>query len=85
MRPVGGAVLLNGSTSPLGPHGELIVRDAFLAFYENPTQAKVGAQGIQANAARTGGTLEQHGTVATLWIHPPSNAERSAVDGCIPG
>ncbi len=84
LHPHGGAQFLNRSGSPIGPRGELIVANAFLAFYENPAQAKLGALGIEANATSIGGTVEQHGTVALIWIHRPSPAERTAVTTCVP-
>jgi hypothetical protein len=85
LRPIGGAMFLTESTNPVGPHGELIVRDAYLAFYTNTTQARLGAQGIAANpTTRIGGKVERHGTVAILLIHPPSAAERSAISACLP-
>jgi hypothetical protein len=68
---------------PGGPEGELIVSDAFIAFYIDPGTAKRAEPEVLHNARRFHGEVERRSTVTILWLHPPPKDLRSNVHGCV--
>jgi hypothetical protein len=69
---------------PGGPEGELILSDALIAFYTDPSTAKRAEPEVLHNARRFHGEVERRGTVTILWIQRPPNDLRSSVHGCVP-
>jgi hypothetical protein len=85
LRIAGGAVPPAGH-GPGGPQGELMVGDgtggAYIAFYPDPRSAERLEPELIRNARGFDGQVERRGSVALLWLHPPTRGLRTSVQAC---
>jgi len=84
LRVMGGSVLpAQGSPSP---DGELDVGNgsggALIAFYPDPSQARLLEPGIVKSTKGLGAAVERHGAVTVVWVAAAASMRRD-VRGCV--
>jgi hypothetical protein len=88
IRVSGGAVFPRQPGQASSADGELIVGrgpPAFVAFYTDARKAQRLEPGVIRSARRFHGQVQRRGAVTVIWIAPPSNALRDAVESCVWG